>query len=122
MTALASAAVTPFSDDGTLASLVITSFTGGTIGFSFSVSTFDSAGTLSDRRFFFIAVVNGERGEWHNGLQNARLSDWVSRKDERKPIPGERQQQWPLKVRIWEFLGRLLVFALAILSDCQLRA
>jgi hypothetical protein len=51
-----------------------------------------------------------------------RASDWVSRKDERKPIPGERQQQWPLKVRIWEFLGRLLVFALAILSDCQLRA
>jgi|SRR5271165_910284 len=51
------AVVTPFSDDGTLASAVITSFTGGTIGFSFSVSTFDSAGTLSDRRFFFIAVV-----------------------------------------------------------------
>ena len=51
------AVVTPFSDDGSLASAVITSFTGGTIGFSFSVSTFDSAGTLSDRRFFFIAAV-----------------------------------------------------------------
>jgi hypothetical protein len=51
------AVVTPFSDDGSVASAVITSFTGGTIGFSFSVSTFDSAGTLSDRRFFFIAAV-----------------------------------------------------------------
>jgi hypothetical protein len=51
------AVVTPFSDNGSLASAVITSFTGGTIGFSFSVSTFDSAGTLSDRRFFFIAAV-----------------------------------------------------------------
>jgi hypothetical protein len=52
------AVVTPFSDDGSLASAVITRFTGGTIGFSFSASTFNSAGTLSDRRFFFIAAVS----------------------------------------------------------------
>ena len=50
--------VTPFSDDGSLASAVITRFTGGTIGFSFSATTFNSAGTLSDRRFFFIAAVS----------------------------------------------------------------
>ena len=52
------AVATPFSDDGSPASAVITRFTGGTIGFSFSLSTFDSTGALADRRFFFIAAVS----------------------------------------------------------------
>jgi hypothetical protein len=50
------AVVTPVSEDGSLATAVITQWTGGNV-FSFSVSTFDSSGTLADRTFFFIAVV-----------------------------------------------------------------